>query len=229
MTIMRADKAQSNKKTIFLTVLVVIPFLVALAALLVWYYGRTSELEAKASQSSTPAEKPPIDLEAAQILDRDLIKRLLVHDQQAVELFDIELSRGQSPALKKLVTDMKTKREAQLVTMEALLKKWGEPYTNLKDYPQQSGHDMYPSHQGMATPEELTMLRAEPEKSVDATFLELMMAHYSGSIMMLQQHKDDAVDKEVQSLIRTALEQRSDEQSELDMHQSMHSESGSKH
>jgi uncharacterized protein (DUF305 family) len=226
---MRTAKAQSNKKTIFLTALVVIPFVAALAALLVWYNGQTAELEAKASTSTAPVEKPPVDLAAAQILDRDLVKRMLVHDQQAVELFDIELSRGQSPALKKLVTEMKTKREAQLVTIEGLLKKWGEPYTNLKDYPQQSGHDMYPSHPGMATPEELTKLRAEPEKSVDAKFLELITAHYFGSISMLQQQKDEIIDKEVQSLVRTALEQRSDEQSELDMHQSMHSQSGSKH
>lgn len=228
MKLMRTTNNRVNKKAVLLTVAVVIPFLAALTALLIWYYGQSAVSKSSSSQT-TPVEKPPIDLEAAQILDRDLVKRMLVHDQQAVELFDIELSRGQSPALRQLVTDMKVAREAQLVTIEALLKKWGEPYTNLKDYPQQSGHDMYPSHQGMATPEELTKLRAEPEKSVDARFLELMTAHYSGSIMMLQQQKDEVIDKDVKLLVSSALKARNNEQSDLDMHQSMHSESGSQH
>ncbi|GEM_PF-1908300 len=230
MIAMSSAKAQSNKKTILLTTVVVIMFVSALAGVVAWYYGQSAERQKKSESTQTVApEKAPIDPEAAKILDRDLVKRLLVHDQQAIELFDIELSRGESPALKKLVGEMKTTRQAQIVKTEALLKKWNEPYTNLSEYPQQSGHDMYPSHPGMATPEELTKLRAEPTKSVDAMFFELMTTHYSGSISILQGHKDDAVDEDVKSLISSALEARSDEQSDLDMHQSMHSKSGSQH
>lgn len=227
---MPSTKSSSNKKTIILSIVVVLVFVGLLAAIVSWYYSQSATQTSTSQPSQTvPAEKPPIDLEAAQILDRDLVKRLLVHDQQAVELFDIELSKGQSPELRKLVSELKTTREAQLVKTEALLKKWGEPYTDLKDYPQQSGHDMYPSHPGMATPEEITKLRAESGQSVDAKFLELITAHYTGSISLLQVQKDEIVDKEIQTLVTTALENRRDEQSDLDMHQSMHSESGSRH
>ncbi len=227
---MRKAKTHGSKKPIVLTILVIIPFLAALATLLAWYYGRTADIQKRSEPTQTVSPKePPIDLEAAKILDRDLIKRMLVHDQQAVELLDIELSYGESPALKQLAGNMKTARQAQLVKIEALLQKWGEPYTNLKDYPQQTGHDMYPSHPGMATPEEMAELREAPTKTVDAKFFELMTDHYAGSISMLQQQKDEIIDEDVRSIVNEALKARSNEQSDLDMHQSMHSKSGSRH
>lgn len=227
---MPTHKSQSNKKAIFLIALVLIVFLSLIGATVAWYYGQSAALrtQSETTQPATP-EKPPVDLEAAKILDRDLVRRLLVHDQQAVVLLDIELGRGQSPTLRKLASEMKTTREAQLVEIKALLDKWAEPYTNLSDYPQQSGHDMYPSHPGMATPEEITKLRETPANAVDAMFLELMTAHYSGSIDLLQQQRDEIIDEEIKSLVTSAITARSTEQSDLDTHRSKHSESGSQH
>jgi uncharacterized protein (DUF305 family) len=64
------------------------------------------------------------------------------------------------------------------------LKAWGETYTNLSDFPEMDGHDMYPTYPGMASTTTVKALRASTGSDFDKLFVETMKKHQEGAIEM---------------------------------------------
>lgn len=113
-------------------------------------------------------------------MDVDIVKKMLIYHQQAVELADIILQKSASTDMRQFAQDIKAKREANITKFKAWLAEWNEPYMNLADFPQQSGHDMYPTLPGMTTPEELQKLRTHPATELDQNVSKIMKMHYGG-------------------------------------------------
>jgi uncharacterized protein (DUF305 family) len=83
--------------------------------------------------------------------------------------------------VRQLAQDIKTARETDIAKFKVWLTEWSEPYMNLSDFPQQSGHDMYPTLPGMSTPEALQKLRMLSGVGLDNNFLEIMKTYYDGT------------------------------------------------
>ena len=204
-------------------------FIGGITGSVMWYYGQSADTKSKQAESSKPASLNTLSEADRKLLEGDLPKKLLVHNQQAIELLDIELAKGQSPALRKDAATMKATREKELVEIKSLLDGRGEPYQNLKDFPQQSGHDMYPTYTGMVLPEELSELRSMPAASVDKMFLEFMITHVNGSLQLTTDNKDYATSEESIALVKSITQTRQAESATLDGHQSQHSSNDSSH
>lgn len=210
--------------------LVALFFIGGIGASLVWYYSQPSNGGAAQSASKASSSTESTLTEAdRQLLERDFPKKMLVHNQQAIELIDIELERGQSPALRKAATELKQKRLDELADIKALLTEWNESYQNLEDFPQQMGHDLYPTYEGMATLDELAQLRNIKESSVDKLFLDLMITHVNGSSRLAIDNTDYTFSEKSKQLVKSIKQTRDDESGMLDGHLSQHSTTGSHH
>lgn len=225
------NTAQANRR--FLpyigATLVVLFFVGGIAASIMWYYSQPSSSNQDKSENTTATPQNALSEEDQQLLELDFMKKLLVHNQQAIELLDIELARGQSPMLREAAADLKQTRESELTEIKSLLDSSGEAYQNLQDFPQQTGHDMYPTHEGMVTPEELTKLRTVPAASVDRMFLDFMITHVDGSLQLTTDNKDSATSDKSKALVKSITETRKSEGAMLDRHQSQHSTTNSTH
>lgn len=158
----------------------------ALVAVGTVVYAELSKPKAETATMSTPPQPDPKQHTA---VDVDIMKKTLTYNQQAIELADIMLQRSANSDLRQLAQDIKAKREADIVKLKAWLVEWNEPYTNLSDFPQQSGHDMYPTLPGMTTPEELKKLRTYPATELDQNASKTMKAYYAGMAEFMKQSR----------------------------------------
>lgn len=147
-------------------------------------------------------------------LDRQFPKDLILLNQQALELIDLELQRGQSSSMRQLASVLKESRLQEIEMAKGILDEWNEPYTNLQDFPQHGGHDMYPTVQGMASFEEMETFKNTDSSSIDKAFLTLMDRHIEGSANVAKQHEDLAGELTVE-LARTIIDTRKTDLSRL--------------
>ena len=66
-----------------------------------------------------------------------------------------------------------------------------------------SGHDMYPTLPGMASPEDIRALTVIPSPEIDKTFLKMMSSHHKGAVEMIQAEKQFGQYGETLSLAET--------------------------
>lgn len=199
-------------------------FAAALGVIVAWYFSGVSNEDAAQTRLGTQLSDAD-----RRILERDFPKQLLVHTQQAVELADIELARGQSPALRRTAEEFRQTRAKELSDIIALLNDWNEPYQELKDFPQHDGHDMYPSYDGMATLSQMNEMKTMPARGVDERFLDLMNRSVDGSLRIIADQQDVIISPEVMALAQRIKDARANERTELTGHMGMHDASGSHH
>ena len=199
-------------------------FAAALGLIVSWYFNGVSNEDTAQTRLGTQLSDAD-----RRILERDFPKQLLVQTQQAIELIDIERSRGESPALKRTAEEFRQTRAKELGEIAALLDGWNEPYQNLKDFPQHDGHDMYPSYDGMATLAQMNEMKTMPARGVDERFLDLMNRSVDGSLRIIADQQDVLVSPEVAALAQRMKDARMKERTELTGHAGKHDASGSHH
>lgn len=92
------------------------------------------------------------------------------------------------------------------------LNDWKETYFNLSDFPEMEGHDMYPTHPGMASLGDLKALESATGSSVDELFLRLMITHHEGANEMSKLgYLDDMQFGQMISLKNETLKKRAEE------------------
>lgn len=119
-------------------------------------------------------------------LDVDFATSMIIHDQQAILIADAALTRSPSPKVKALAAAIKAEQDPEIAKLKGWVTGWGQKYNDLSDFPQMSGHDMYPTLPGMASPEELRTLSTLTGTTFDKAFLTMMIAHHKGAIEMTQ-------------------------------------------
>jgi uncharacterized protein (DUF305 family) len=90
--------------------------------------------------------------------------------------------------------------------MEAMLDRWGVP--QMMDH---SGHQMA----GMVSDEDMDRLRAATGPAFDRLFLEFMIAHHEGAIVMTEDPLANGTDPELQTLLREIVEAQTAEIAEM--------------
>lgn len=98
---------------------------------------------------------------------------MIPHHQQAIVMSDIALTNTTNPDVLALANEIKAAQAPEIEQM----KKWGEVDTDMH-----SGHVM----SGMLTDEELSALRTAQGKDFDRLFLEGMIKHHEGAILMTE-------------------------------------------
>lgn len=167
-------------KKVFVTMVVLL--IIAVAAVAGWLFqnqsSKTKNLKVPpaASQSS-----PTLDPRGYNYLDIDYARKTIVHSQQGIQMTDIAQENAISQEVRSLAATISQQLANNIDQSVDWLDESNQTYFKLSDFPEMEGHDMYPTHPGMASLGDLSDLKSASGRSVDELFLRLMIAHHEGA------------------------------------------------
>jgi uncharacterized protein (DUF305 family) len=126
------------------------------------------------------------------------VQEMIPHHQQAVEMADLALDPAHqaSPGVKDLATRIKTAQAAEISDMNAWLEEWGaEPVDGQMD-DGNVDHDAM----GMMSAADMTALADAKGAAFDRLWLEGMILHHDGALMMASHIDARGDDPRVQNL-----------------------------
>jgi uncharacterized protein (DUF305 family) len=193
------------------------PLIAVLAAVGLLLFGAAAGLLIQlpgSAATSTPA---------ADSVDVGFAQDMSVHHQQAVQMASWERDHTTDPALKQLAFDIETTQLQQIGRMQGWLGLWGMAaeapggkhmaWMSSADAHSHSaaaggGVDSMP---GMATSDQLRALRVASGEQMDVLFLQLMLRHHEGGVIMLQYASENASVPEVRNLATQMLSAQTSE------------------
>ncbi|HST58200.1 MAG TPA: DUF305 domain-containing protein [Longimicrobium sp.] len=147
-----------------------------------------------------------------------------VHHAQAVEMAEIVRDKTRSEEIRLMAADMALTQQGQIGRMQGWLGLWGaaadppggrhmawmasSPDTHAHATMASGGVDTMP---GMATSDQLRALRAASGEQMDVLFLQLMLRHHEGGVIMLQYASEHASVTEVRNLAAQMLSSQTSE------------------
>ncbi|HEY8544978.1 MAG TPA: DUF305 domain-containing protein, partial [Acidimicrobiales bacterium] len=117
--------------------------------------------------------------------DTRFVQDMIAHHQQALGMVDLVPGRTARDDIPVLAERIRVSQEDEIARLETWLTDHGE------DVPAPDAHEAHEGMPGMATPEQLTLLRSSSGAAFDGLFLELMIAHHQGAIEMVAQLYED--------------------------------------
>ena len=163
-----------------------------------------AEDKAPIIQPGAPGESSKnLDAEAASAIadssytkaDVKFLQGMIVHHQQAILMSSLAPKRTNNQIILDLALRIDVSQEDEINFMESWLKDRGEsvPYHHSMDDMNHMGgmHDMHMHLDmvGMATPKQLEDLRNSKSTDFDRLFLQLMIAHHDGALVMVKDLK----------------------------------------
>ena len=123
-------------------------------------------------------------------------QEMIPHHQQAVEMADLALdpARGASPAVQDLARRIRAAQAAEIADMRAWLGEWGAPAAG--DGHMSDGH----AGMGMLSEEQLQALAAAEGAAFDRLWLEGMIEHHEGALVMASHIAERGEDPRVAEL-----------------------------
>ena len=115
---------------------------------------------------------------------------MIVHHQQAIVMSSLAPKRTNNQTILDLALRIDVSQEDEINFMESWLKDRNENVPNLNEMDgMHEMHQMDEKHMhldmvGMATPEQLEDLRNSESTDFDRLFLQLMIAHHDGALVM---------------------------------------------
>ncbi len=165
----------------------------------------------KTTQSVGESKKPS-NPNGHSYIDIDFARKMIVHNQQGIQMADIAKKNAASAQVRQLATSISEELSNNTKQYIDWLTKWKETYFNLSDFPEMEGHDMYPTHPGMASLIDLGALESATGGSVDELFLQLMIAHHEGANEMSKLgYLDNMLFGQMISLKNETLKKQADE------------------
>ncbi len=147
-----------------------------------WYLLKGQPAATPPQSSTQPQQAVQLDPNEHDFFDVDFAQKMIVHHQQGIEMADAVLASSANQEMRAMATEMRQQQVNAEAQYKAWLDEWGETYTNLADFPQMDGHDMYPSYPGLVSATRLGTLKSASANDVDTLFVELMKEHHSGGI-----------------------------------------------
>lgn len=147
-----------------------------------WYLLKGQPAATPSAQSSNTQQPKPLDPTKHDFFDVDFAQKMIVHHQQAIEMTDAALASSTNQDIRAMATDMRKQQVEAESRYKTWLDGWDETYTDLADFPQTDGHDMYPSYPGLVSAASLGKLKSATGSDVDRLFIELMKEHHQGGI-----------------------------------------------
>lgn len=120
---------------------------------------------------------PPLENSPEAVFARDM----RAHHMQAVDMATRIRDRTEDPMLRLLATDMLLTQQNELGQMQAWLNTWGLPLTGRNPVMNGKGEQM-----GMATAGEVSSLSVLPVRQAEIKFLQWMIRHHQGGVMMAE-------------------------------------------
>ena len=167
------------------------------------------------ANAAPPATTSPSATAAHNDVDVMFAQHMIPHHQQAIEMSDIVLSKqGIDPRVVELAGQIKAAQAPEIEQMQGWLDQWGQPampnmpghsmMPSQTDVPGMPGHSMMPTQtgmpgmpsedmmpgmdgmSGMMSEEDMNALRNAQGVDASKLFLQQMIEHHQGAIMMAQ-------------------------------------------
>ncbi len=139
--------------------------------------------------SAPPKTAPPVssnqnkpDPNKHDFSDVDFSRKMIVHNQQAIEMTEAILAVSTNQAVREIAAEIQQEQKSTENQYKNWLGEWNETYTNLSDFPEMDGHDMYPTYLGLASATNMAALKTATGSDADRLFISLMIAHHEGAI-----------------------------------------------
>jgi uncharacterized protein (DUF305 family) len=154
-------------------------------------------------------ERPPAEGSPEVTFSRDMI----AHHTQAVAMALNLRDRTSDERLRTLLLDMALTQQGQIGIMQGWLDVWGRPLGSVAPPMDGMGEMM-----GMAKPEQVESLRTLPVDQAEVLFLQLMIRHHQGALLMA---KDLLAKPARPEVVRLAGSIQSAQQSEIELMQGL--------
>ncbi|WP_238008529.1 DUF305 domain-containing protein [Dactylosporangium sp. AC04546] len=131
--------------------------------------------------------------------DATFVRMMIPHHEQAVEMAALAGTKATDPDVRQLAAKIGTEQKAEIATMQGWLAAWGQPTTMPScpgmHCPSGMPHGMMPSGMtpsgmptmpGMMSGADMAKLKAASGADFDKLFLQMMIAHHQGAVMMAQ-------------------------------------------
>jgi uncharacterized protein (DUF305 family) len=145
--------------------------------------------------------------------NEQFIDTMIVHHQAAIDASKLALLKAGHKELKDLAQSIITSQTNEINLMKAWHDKW---YPNTKSYPNMNMKGMKETMNGM----QLNVLREKTGLDFDLTWLNMMIPHHQGAIIMAQDAQQNSDDQDVKDLAEQII---SAQQKEITLMQSWES------
>ncbi len=176
-----------------------------------WFLATLSLLTATASGCASPDPQPraaqpaPISHPTHTAADVAFMRGMIPHHQQALEMAALVADRTSNEAIHLLAERIAVSQQDEIAQMSRWLEQRGEeaPPAGAGDHahhtrPSHGEHGEHGGHgahgaeghasmPGMLTPEEMALLAAATGPQFDRLFVELMIRHHEGALMMVDE------------------------------------------
>jgi uncharacterized protein (DUF305 family) len=199
-----------------------------LAIVAVWVCGAAGQQRPPIIQPGAPGEAPKVitpeqatDLSKVRYTTADVafMQGMIAHHAQALEMTALAPGRTTSSRMRLLMKRIELSQADEIKLMEAWLKGRGEAVPDAH-----AGHgDQAAAHAdhgglmpGMLTPEEMGRLRAGKGAPFDRLFLEFMIKHHDGALVMVERLFDTPGAGQESEIFAFASEVVDDQRAEIE-------------
>lgn len=123
--------------------------------------------------------------------DVSFAKGMIPHHREAVEMSQAVLDRGENAQVRDLATRIAGAQDPEIATMTGWLEQWGRPVVGTEHSMEEHSMDGDSmdgnSMEGMMTTAEAEELAAASGRDLDLRFVELMIKHHEGALVMAEE------------------------------------------
>lgn len=135
----------------------------------------------ESSRVVTPAQAADLSKVQHTAADVKFMQGMIGHHAQAIEMVDLLKTRTTSEDMKKLALRIQVSQEDEIKMMREWLERRGQ------EVPGEHAHHTGTLMPGMLTPEEMARLAAAKGPAFDRLFLEFMIKHHGGALIMVEE------------------------------------------
>lgn len=189
----------------------------ALAASLVLAACGSAESSASGSTkaSASTASSAPVSTTKSEA-DVVFASMMIPHHAQAIAMADMALTQATDPKVKALAPKIKAAQGPEIKSMSGWLTRWGAPVPAANDGSEMSGMGgMGDQTGGMMSAQEMTGLKNAKGAAFDRMWLQMMVRHHQGAVVMAQTALDHGTNPDAKKLARSIIDGQSAEITEM--------------
>ena len=141
-----------------------------------------------------PGEATPVEQEQPNDADLRFLSDMVVHHGQALEMASLAPDRSDREDVRGIASRINDTQGPEIDMMNRFLEQAGRQKVD------PTATDAHEGMPGMATPEQLQALRAADGATFDALFLQMMIAHHEGALVMVDEVRQNGVHVRVQEI-----------------------------
>jgi uncharacterized protein (DUF305 family) len=139
------------------------------------------------------------------------VQGMIPHHQQAVDMSQLALDGRAGAAVAELAGRITAAQDEEIATMRGMLSRWG---VKEDEHAMHRSGD-HSSMMGMLSDDQLDALAALSGSDFDRAWLEAMIMHHEGAVVMAEAVLADGVDEEVRALATAIITAQQTEISEM--------------